>query len=324
MDRSLIPIGLLLLMAAVWIRRRTRAVRGGAWRIVRAVGIGLLSVLAVIALVAGGVWFWYTHRALPSNMHETLFEGITYTREVRRTPRPIIIHVVTVDLSTPGLRFLVTPGQPTGDRQLPARTTSQFLAEFDLQLAINGDFFEPGYSNSPWDFYPHVGDPVDVLGFASSQGALYSTGRPSAPTLFISKDNQARFNWPVGEIYNAISGNTLFLDRGQTPLRIANPYHDEPQPRTACALDRAGRSLLIVIVDGRQPNYSEGVTLAELAEIVTAYGGDTALNLDGGGSTTLVAQGPGGRPVQLNSPIDNRIPGRERPVANHLGIYARR
>jgi len=30
-----------------------------------------------------------------------------------------------------------------------------------------------------------------------------------------------------------------------------------------------------------------------------------------------------GRPVQLNSPIDNRIPGRERPVANHLGIYAR-
>jgi exopolysaccharide biosynthesis protein len=63
------------------------------------------------------------------------------------------------------------------------------------------------------------------------------------------------------------------------------------------------------------------VTLAELAEIVIGYGGDTALNLDGGGSTTLVVEGKSGKPVRLNSSIDNRIPGRERPVANHLGIY---
>jgi hypothetical protein len=324
MDRLLIPIGLLLLIVAVWIRKRTRAVRGAVWRIVRGVGIGLLSVLAVIALAAGGVGYWYTHRPLPPNARETLFEGVTYTREMRRTPRPIITHIVTVDLSAPGLRFLVTPGQPTGGRQLAARTTSQFLAEFGLQLAINGDFFEPWHSSSPWDYYPHVGDPVNVLGFASSRGALYSTGRPGAPTLFISSSNEARFNWPAGEIYNAISGSAMFLEHGQLPAGLGHPYHDEPQPRTAVALDRDRRTLIIVLVDGRQPNYSEGVTLAELAEIVTAYRGDTALNLDGGGSTTLVMQGRDGRPVQLNSPIDNRIPGRERPVANHLGIYARR
>ena len=81
--------------------------------------------------------------------------------------------------------------------------------------------------------------------------------------------------------------------------------------------------MLLVVVDGRQPNYSEGVTLVELTEIVAGYGGDTALNLDGGGSTALIARGRTGQPIQLNSPIDNRIPGRERPVANHLGIYAR-
>jgi hypothetical protein len=47
------------------------------------------------------------------------------------------------------------------------------------------------------------------------------------------------------------------------------------------------------------------------------------MNLDGGGSSTLVRQGTGGRPLALNSPIDLQIPGRQRYVGNHLGIYAR-
>jgi hypothetical protein len=45
------------------------------------------------------------------------------------------------------------------------------------------------------------------------------------------------------------------------------------------------------------------------------------MNLDGGGSSTLVIEGEDGQPVILNSPIDHYIPGTERPVANHLGIY---
>lgn len=60
---------------------------------------------------------------------------------------------------------------------------------------------------------------------------------------------------------------------------------------------------------------------AELAGTLVQYGAWTALNLDGGGSTDLVVAGPGG-PQVLSSPIHNHIPGRERPVANHLAIYA--
>jgi hypothetical protein len=76
-----------------------------------------------------------------------------------------------------------------------------------------------------------------------------------------------------------------------------------------------------VVVDGRQPGYSEGVTLAELAEIVLALGAESGLNLDGGGSTALVMAGPFG-PQTLDSPIHTRLPMRQRPVANHLGVYA--
>jgi exopolysaccharide biosynthesis protein len=74
-------------------------------------------------------------------------------------------------------------------------------------------------------------------------------------------------------------------------------------------------------VDGRQPFYSEGITLNELARLMISLGAQDAMNLDGGGSSTMVVASKDGQPRILNSPIDNYIPGRERPVANHLGVY---
>lgn len=284
-----------------------------------------LSVVVILLIIAGGLGYWYYHRPAPASVQRTLFEGVTYVRDVRREPRPLVIHVVTVDLDAAGIGFLVTPGDPTRDQPLRARKTSQFLTEFGVQLAVNGDFFSPWYSNSPWDYYPHVGDPVRPKGLAASRGVVYATGRPERPTLYLSRDNRASFDEPMGEVYNAISGRPMLLVAGKV---VAQPgddgYYDDLHPRTAVALDKNARRLIIVVIDGRQPNYSEGVTLAELAEILREYGGDTALNLDGGGSTTLVIEGEAGSPILLNSPIDNRIPGRERPVGNHLGIFARR
>jgi len=78
-----------------------------------------------------------------------------------------------------------------------------------------------------------------------------------------------------------------------------------------------------VVVDGRQPGYSLGVTLSELAEIMIFHGGYNALNLDGGGSSTLVVEGALGSPKILNSPFNHGIPGRQRSVGSHLGIYAK-
>jgi len=48
-----------------------------------------------------------------------------------------------------------------------------------------------------------------------------------------------------------------------------------------------------------------------------------AMALDGGGSSTMVIEGEDGKPVILNSPIDLYIPGRERPVGNHFGVYVK-
>ena len=97
----------------------------------------------------------------------------------------------------------------------------------------------------------------------------------------------------------------------------------ELDPRTALGINRNGRYLYMVVVDGRQPFYSEGVTFAELAELLRKQGAYMAMSMDGGGSSTLVVAGEDGLPRILNTPIDNYIPGRERPVGNHLGIYLR-
>ena len=58
-------------------------------------------------------------------------------------------------------------------------------------------------------------------------------------------------------------------------------------PRTAVGWDAAGR-VLMVTVDGRQPGHSIGMTLPELAGLLVGIGAVEALNLDGGGSTTMV------------------------------------
>jgi hypothetical protein len=190
-----------------------------------------------------------------------------------------------------------------------------------VQIAINGDAFEPWWSNSPADYYPHVGDPVTPFGFTASSGDVYSQGLPrpgEAPTLYISRRNGLSFNRRPGNVFHAISGDRILIQQG----KIASDLDDsKTDPRTALGINKNGRFLYLVVIDGRQPFYSEGATFVELAQLLLDQGAYIAMALDGGGSSTMVMMGDDGEPVILNSPIDNFVPGRERPVANHLGVF---
>ncbi|MFE7468726.1 phosphodiester glycosidase family protein [Streptomyces sp. NPDC057499] len=89
-------------------------------------------------------------------------------------------------------------------------------------------------------------------------------------------------------------------------------------PRTAVGFSRDGRTMQILTVDGRQAD-SGGVTLTELGLMMREAGSYSALNLDGGGSSTLVARAPGSDALQVeNSPSD----GSERTVPNGLALTA--
>ena len=89
-------------------------------------------------------------------------------------------------------------------------------------------------------------------------------------------------------------------------------------PRTAVGIAANGTRLLLITVDGRQKPYSDGMTLRELANLMLALGARDAINLDGGGSTTLVYKEPRSRQLTIaNRPSD---PTGERAVGNALAV----
>jgi hypothetical protein len=60
-----------------------------------------------------------------------------------------------------------------------------------------------------------------------------------------------------------------------------------------------------------------------MAAWLKVMGADSGINLDGGGTTTMVVAGKDGKPVVLNRPVHAGIPGMERPSGSHLGVRAR-
>lgn len=287
-------------------------------KIGRSLLIAFMSFIALLILIYGGLSLTRPPR---TDLEQQLFPGITYQRAARSTPRRIMLHVVTIDLTTPNLKFLVTPGTPSTDnKEIKARTTSNFVREFGVQLAINGSFL-PFYERSPWNYYPRVGDRVNILGQAISNGNIYSPGEKIWTVLCIAPDNSVKIQaekCTEGTV-QGVSGNRRLVDHG-VPVPLDSALKPTFRPCTAVGVNEAGNKLWLVVVDGRQPFYSEGVNLAQLIDIFIELGVYTALNLDGGGSSTLVTT-IDGEPKVLNAPIHTRIPMRQRPVANHLGIY---
>jgi hypothetical protein len=89
--------------------------------------------------------------------------------------------------------------------------------------------------------------------------------------------------------------------------------------RTAAGVSRNGRRVYLVVVDGHTA-LSNGTTIAELAAVVHHVGADDALDLDGGGSTTLVLRAPGEPSVSVRNVPSGSA---ERAVANGIGVFVR-
>lgn len=114
----------------------------------------------------------------------------------------------------------------------------------------------------------------------------------------------------------ALSGGPRLLKNGQ-PADISNEgfsddFLEARAPRSAIGLDDKG-NLFLVVIDGRQ-SHSIGLTLSELSQCMSELGAIEAMNLDGGGSSTLFHAGE-----IINSPSE----GQQRPIANALVLLSR-
>ena len=266
----------------------------------------------------------------------------------RETPEgPVRAWVARVDLNDPRVSFVVTSllerreGDP--ERAEARLVSTDVWAEREgVDLAVNANFFArlegAGAPVLGWT----DALPVDLVGLSRSEGRTVSPPRrgggveaPADPALLIdeAKDGhcpcQARAAH-AGEsdldgVEEAVAGmgarngnpGTLLVENGRNLGATAQVAPTQRHPRTAAGVTRDGRTLLLLVVDGRQAGWSIGATLPELAQTMLDAGAWNAVNLDGGGSSVMWHREPGATAGRvLNRPSDGHV----RPVANHLGV----
>lgn len=208
------------------------------------------------------------------------------------------------------------------------RPTSALLAELDstgtVVGGVNADFFAP--DGTPRNVHVSRGR---ALTRPTGRPALAfdSAGRPSL-TVFgvaqVAPDSTVIALRPVHPL-EAVGGRPLLLRDSAIVAGLDSAggvaFASARHPRTAVGLGRGGQRLILVTVDGRQAPWSDGMTLRELATLMLALGARDALNLDGGGSTTMVYKPAGSDTLVLaNRPSDAAG---ERAVGNALGIVNR-
>jgi hypothetical protein len=280
----------------------------------------LLLAIGLPSLLVGAHQVRCRHQSRPEATQEALFDGVAYIREVLHDPHPAVVHILRVDLSTPGVRVLVTPPDaPDQLHAVRARTTSEFVREFGLQAAINGNNFFPFERRNPLTYWPYAHPLKGIQGGAASEGVQYGEPSEHYPILHITPDNLATIDrnrprpW-----HTATAGVKHFIVDGR-PIHMNS---GAPEAATAVGIDATGRVLFLVVVDGEQAPYSAGIDRPTLTEVLLRHGVHNALGLDGGGSSTMVVASETGRPRLVNRPVQGTVPGVERPVGNHIGIYA--
>lgn len=247
----------------------------------------------------------------------SLGPGVSYAG-LFQAATPWAVHVIAVDLGRceVGLR-VVTGGE--GEEVEGRQRVTELLAGAGggVVAGVNGDFFTPeGLTVGTEVVAGTVRRVRPRPAMAWRPGAMPWLGVP-----VVEGDTLIRLGWPLsvtkpdGETY-VVGGFPLLLREGRRvgDLEVAElpGFAASRHPRTAVGFDPASRRLWVVVVDGRQPGYSEGMSLPELTAFLESLGAREAINLDGGGSSIMVARG-----IPLSRPSDAAG---ERPVANALAV----
>jgi hypothetical protein len=252
-----------------------------------------------------------------------LFRGIEFATGATAGGTVVtqVVHVLRIDLRETGVRLVSTPRAPayvSNVAETLGLTTSRFVRSSGVRAAINGNWFFPCCADVEEA-------PVDLWGLAVSSNVVVSAqdGPTFSTTMIFGSGNSAQMigtNWPSADTAGAwtvVSGKNPLLYRGRyagTNVMVA--------PRSAIGLSTDKRFLFLLAVDGRQPGYSDGADDFDTAAWFRRCGAHDAMMLDGGGSTTLAVSDSSGGAVVLNRPVHNGIPGAERVVGNHLGVFA--
>ncbi|MBR3383170.1 MAG: phosphodiester glycosidase family protein [Clostridia bacterium] len=193
--------------------------------------------------------------------------------------------------------------------QIAAAMAAHAGENFNVIAGTNADFFNMG-----------TGEPTGIL---VMQGVEYHPVG-NEPFFAILKDGSAviaaksEYASYSGQIQEAVGANTFLVKNGEIAVSHSSNYMNSRASRTCVGITESGKVVLMVL-DGRQEPWSCGGSAEEIAQIMLDAGCVTAVNLDGGGSTTYAAKLEGSDEVTVvNRPSD----GFERRVSTSLMIVS--
>lgn len=175
--------------------------------------------------------------------------------------------------------------------------TSDIAADNDAVFAINGDYYgfrDTGIVIRNGVVYRDEGARQGLAFYRDGTVRIYDETTTTAADLVADGVwNTLSFGPAIVDGGAVVDG----IDRAEVDTNVGNHSIQGDQPRTAVGVVAANH-LAFVVVDGRSTGYSAGVTLPELADIMVGLGAQTAYNLDGGGSSTMVFDG-----ALVNNPL---------------------
>lgn len=300
-------------------------------------------------LILVGLWWSSCLQGVEAVEHP--FQGITYIVRIENTPRSLTLHVVKVNLTAPGIRFELTP--PGGTLETIRQTTLEFLNQEHAQVTINAHFFTPFPStSSAANVIGLAASNGKVYSGFESPDQSYALV-PYAPAINIDNSNHARVVHVNGRyadgqhvkehvsLWNTVAGSAQIVTNGvktvpnyadeQHPkglLTMGGPntrfsnqdsWYNQLQARTVIGLTRNRKILVLFTVD--KAGGSLGMSLGEIADMLLKdYGVYNALNLDGGGSTTMAMEDrTKHQGIIVNTSSDNP---KGRSVASNLAVFA--
>ncbi|MBI3991026.1 MAG: phosphodiester glycosidase family protein, partial [Candidatus Omnitrophica bacterium] len=235
--------------------------------------------------------------------------GLEYNLREIDIPRPNRVHILRVDFS----KGKAEPAVIVAD-DLDGDGPAEASLQNPLKLAKNVSSLA-FINTNPWRRIVETpeekergwyeGQLVNIIGLAVSGGRVRSGAQKGIVSLWIDRQGRIFFGEWENDLYTTegMAGFQQIIMDGEV---IAAPGGNIA-PRTAIGIDRKGSILWLVVVDGRQDAYSEGMTLYELACFMQGIKCWNAANMDGGGSSIMGLRGNDGVLHVVNSPSDRRI-----------------
>ncbi len=203
--------------------------------------------------------------------------------------------------------------------------TSKFAKDSGAVVAMNGSFYNMSKPYNSVCYFKKHGVEEYVFNEKMAQRdngavAISKKGKVSVHPADVSEPGNIAEDqsWPSKlDAVSVVSSGPVLIADGKDARLDENSFNRNRHPRSA--LGTAGKKVYLVAVDGRNAENAQGVSLWEFTRIMRWIGAEDAINMDGGGSTTLYAEGQNGNGI-VNHPSDNKKFDREgeRHIVNAL------